>query len=205
MRSSLAARLIARFEAKSSTIGVLGLGYVGLPICLAAAEAGIRVLGFDTDKAKPAMINERRSYFKHIDARRIGRQIDSGMLFATSDFSRLGEPDALLICVPTPLTAHLEPDLSFVESTGRQIAKHLRRGQLVVLESTTYPGTTRQVLQPILEMSGLICNEDFFLAFSPEREDPGNSEYSTAKIPRIIGADRDEASEVAMALYKAFV
>lgn len=202
---SLAAELTVRLKAKEALIGVLGLGYVGLPICLAASEAGLRVLGFDMDPAKTAAINEGRSYFKHLEDSRIRGQVESGRMSATAEFSRLSEPDALLICVPTPLTAHLEPDLSFIVSTGQQIARCIRRGQLVVLESTTYPGTTRDVLRPILESSGLTSCKDFFLAFSPEREDPGNTDFATTRIPKVIGADCAEARDAAIALYEAFL
>ena len=204
-QSSSAADLIVRLKAKQVTIGVIGLGYVGLPICIAAGEAGLRIIGFDIDPEKPQAIAKGLSYFKHIAGERIRRLVDNGVLAATSDFGRLPEADALLICVPTPLTGELEPDLSFVVSTGEAIAQHLRRGQLIVLESTTYPGTTRDVLRPILETSGLRCDQDFFLAFSPEREDPGNSQYSTADIPKVVGADCDEALEAAAALYGHFV
>jgi UDP-N-acetyl-D-glucosamine dehydrogenase len=203
--SSPAAGLVTRLKTKEATIGVLGLGYVGLPLCLAASEAGFRVLGFDSDAAKPEAIGGGRSYFKHLSADRIRRQVAEGRLSATSDFTRLSEPDALLICVPTPLTAHHEPDLSFVVATGRQIAQQIRPGQLIVLESTTYPGTTQDVLRPILEGSGLASGKDFFLAFSPEREDPGNLDFSTTRIPKVIGADCASARAAAIALYESFV
>ena len=171
-----------RLRQKTALIGVIGLGYVGLPICIAAGESGSKVLGFDVDPAKPEALAQGKSYLKHIPDERIAPLIASGQLTATTDFNRLSEPDALLICVPTPLTAHLDPDLSFIISTGNAIAPHLRRGQLVVLESTTYPGTTKEVLRPILEAGGLVCDRDFFLAFSPEREDPGNLEFSTSRL-----------------------
>lgn len=202
---SLTADLIGRIKAKAVTIGVIGLGYVGLPMCIAAGEAGIQILGFDTDPAKPRAINQGLSYLKHIPGELIRRLVEKGLLSATSKFERLSESDVLLICVPTPLTAHLAPDLSFVISTAETIARHLRRQQLVILESTTYPGTTAEVLRPILETSGLKCNRDFFLAFSPERADPGNSDYSTSHIPKVVGADCEEAREAASALYGHFV
>ena len=197
--------LQGRFKTKTALIGVIGLGYVGLPICVAASEVGLKVLGFDVDAGKPDAINRGHSYLKHVPAERIGRLVDKRLLSATTDFTRLSEPDALLICVPTPLTSHLEPDLSFVVSTAQQIAPHLRRGQLIVLESTTYPGTTLEVLRPILETSGLKCDRDFYIAYSPEREDPGNLEFSTSRIPKVIGADCKEAQEAATALYGNFV
>ena len=194
-----------RLRCKEALIGVIGLGYVGLPICIAAGESGSKVLGFDVDPSKPMALAQGKSYLKTIPDERIAPLAKSGQLTATTDFSRLSEPDALLICVPTPLTSHLDPDLSFIISTGRAIAPHLRRGQLVVLESTTYPGTTTEVLRPILESSGLVCDRDFFLAFSPEREDPGNLEFSTSRIPKVVGADSAEALELAATLYDHFV
>jgi UDP-N-acetyl-D-glucosamine dehydrogenase len=197
--------LQGRFKAKTALVGVIGLGYVGLPICVAACEAGFKVLGLDIDAAKADAINAKRSYLKHLPSSRIAALVDQGLLSATADFARLSEPDALLICVPTPLTAHLEPDLSYVVSTTEQIAPRLRRGQLVVLESTTYPGTTIEVMKPILERSGLKCDRDFYIAYSPEREDPGNLEFSTSRIPKVIGADCPEAQDAAAALYDNFV
>jgi len=197
--------LQGKFKSKTALVGVIGLGYVGLPICVAACEVGFKVLGLDIDPAKPEAINRGQSYLKHIPAPRIGKLVDQGLLTATADFSRLSEPDALLICVPTPLTSHLDPDLSFVVSTAEQIAKRLRRGQIVILESTTYPGTTLEVLRPILETSGLKCDRDFYIAYSPEREDPGNLEFSTSRIPKVIGADCPEAQDAAAALYDNFV
>jgi len=197
--------LSERLRKKEALIGVIGLGYVGLPICIAAGESGSRVLGFDVDPAKPEALKQGKSYLKHIPDERIAPLTNSGQLTATTDFGRLSEPDALLICVPTPLTAHLDPDLSFIVSTGQAIAPHLRRGQLVILESTTYPGTTTEVLRPILEASGLVCDRDFFLAFSPEREDPGNLEFSTSRIPKVVGAESADARDLAARLYGHFV
>lgn len=197
--------LAGRFRDKRATVGVIGLGYVGLPLCLAAANSGLQVLGFDIDGAKPDMIAEGHSYLCHIPSEVIAKTVATGRFTATADFTRLSEPDALLICVPTPLTAHLEPDLSFVENTTREIAKRLRPGQIVVLESTTYPGTTDDVLLPILETSGLKCGRDFQLAFSPEREDPGNPNFSTSTIPKVVGANTAEALDIVQALYGNFV
>jgi UDP-N-acetyl-D-glucosamine dehydrogenase len=181
------------------------LGYVGLPLCLAAIKSGLEVLGFDVDPAKPDALAAGRSYLRHIGVDAIGAAIRSKRFTATTDFDRLDEPDALLICVPTPLTSHLDPDLSFVVNTTEQIGRRLRRGQIVVLESTTYPGTTAEVVRPILERSGLRCDEDFFLAFSPEREDPGNAHFTTSSIPKVIGADSEAALRIAHALYANFV
>ena len=190
---------------KSALIGVIGLGYVGLPLCLAASKAGFTVLGFDIDPSKCEALRAGESYLKHIASEQIAAVIETGRFDATSDFDRLSEPDVILICVPTPLTRHLEPDLSFVEATAREIAKRLRPGQAVILESTTYPGTTDDVLRPILESSGLKYGTDFFLIFSPEREDPGNAEFTTSTIPKVVGADTDEALEIAEAFYGNFV
>lgn len=197
--------LAARFTARDGKVGVVGLGYVGLPLCLAAVNAGLDVLGFDIDPAKPDMLAKGGSYLRHIGVEAVRGAIKTQRFAATTDFDRLDEPDALLICVPTPLTSHLEPDLSFVETTAGQIARKLRRGQIVILESTTYPGTTAEVVRPILERSGLRCDDDFFLAFSPEREDPGNIDFTTSKIPKVIGADSEVALEIAKALYANFV
>jgi UDP-N-acetyl-D-glucosamine dehydrogenase len=197
--------LAALFRAKQGKVGVIGLGYVGLPICLAMADAGVRVTGFDIDPAKPAALNGGRSYLRHITEDSVATARASGLFTATDNFGLLSDPDAILVCVPTPLTAHLEPDLSYVIATGQMIAKHLRRGQIVILESTTYPGTTAEVLRPVLETSGLVCDKDFWVAFSPEREDPGNVSFTTSQIPKVVGADNPEALEAAAAVYGTFV
>ena len=196
--------LLEKLTSKGALIGVVGLGYVGLPLSIAFAEAGCRVLGFDVDPAKPSHLNEGRTYLKHIPSDRIQRAVEAGLLAATTDFGRLSEADAILICVPTPLTRHMEPDLSFVENTAQAIAKGLRLGQLVVLESTTWPGTTTEVVKPILEATGLKAGADFWLAYSPEREDPGNLDYVTATIPKVVGADDSQARALAGALYRIF-
>jgi UDP-N-acetyl-D-glucosamine dehydrogenase len=172
---------------------------------LAAAKAGLRVVGFDIDPTKPARLARGESHLRHVPAGEVRATVESGRFHPTSDFDGLGKPDVLLICVPTPLNNHLEPDLSFIVSTGEAIAKRLRRGQLVVLESTTYPGTTDEVLRPILEKSGLDCGKDFLLAFSPEREDPGNSRFSTSNIPKVVGADDPMSLEAALGFYGSFV
>ncbi|MDB4401549.1 nucleotide sugar dehydrogenase [bacterium] len=185
--------------------GVIGLGYVGLPLCLTAARKGLSVTGFDVDESKCEAIRSKRSYLKHIGSEQLGEPVDTGRFKATSDFERLGEMDVIVICVPTPLTKHREPDLSYLEQTGETIAKTLRAGQLIILESTTYPGTTDDVLRPILEKSGLTAGEDFFLAFSPEREDPGNENFTTHTIPKIVGADGEVARAAAEAFYSIFI
>lgn len=197
-------QLLARIEARECTVGIVGMGYVGLPLAIAFGGAGVRVLGFDIDAAKAAKLNAGQSYFKHISEERISSLRAEARLEATADMSRLGEADAILVCVPTPLTRHLEPDLSFVKRTTEQIAQHLRPGQLIVLESTTYPGTTAEVMRPILEQTGLKAGVDFFLAYSPEREDPGNADYSTSQIPKVVGADDDASRGIANALYNVW-
>lgn len=190
---------------KEVLIGIIGMGYVGLPLAVAFGGVGIRVLGFDVDPRKAEALNAGESYIKHIADKQVSAVTSAGMLEATSDMGRLGEPDALLICVPTPLTRHLEPDLSYVVSTVEAIAKRLRPGQIVILESTTYPGTTTEVMQPILERSGLKVGTDFFIAYSPEREDPGNLDFSTSRIPKVVGADDSASREIADAIYSTFV
>jgi UDP-N-acetyl-D-glucosamine dehydrogenase len=199
------APLLERFTARQATIGIIGLGYVGLPLALTAARAGFTVLGFDINASYVARLNRGESYITHIPSPPIAAAVEERRLAATTDFSRLPEADAILICVPTPLTRHREPDLSYVETTTRTIAAHLRRGQLIVLESTTYPGTTDEVLKPILEATGLTSGRDFFLAFSPEREDPGNPEFGTATIPKVVGGDGAAALALAEALYGQLV
>ncbi len=197
--------MIERFRNHNARIGVVGLGYVGLPLLRAAAERGFFALGFDIDRAKVEALNDGRSYIRHISAESIAALRDNGRLSATDDFSRLTEVDAIILCVPTPLTRQREPDLTHVVSTAEAVARHLRRGHLAVLESTTYPGTTREVLRPILERRGLRSGRDFFLAYSPEREDPGNDTYSTRQIPKVVGGDGESASRLACALYDAIV
>jgi UDP-N-acetyl-D-glucosamine dehydrogenase len=197
--------LVAAMDERRATLGVVGLGYVGLPLSLTAAHAGFRVVGFDVNEMRVAGLNRGETFIKHIPAAIVSDAVSAGRFEATADFGRLWEPDALLICVPTPLTRHREPDLSYVESTARMIAKVLRPGQLIVLESTTYPGTTEEIVKPILEETGLKSGTDFFLAFSPEREDPGNLDYATARIPKVVGGDGRDALRLADALYNALV
>ena len=194
--------LLQRIEAKGSAVGVLGLGYVGLPLGLAFAEAGFPVLGFDIDQRKVEVLEAGECYIEHMDLDRLRAMLDGGRLAATADFDRLSEPDVLLICVPTPLSRNREPNLAYVENTTKKIARRLRPGQLVVLESTTYPGTTEELVLPLLETSGLTCGEDFYLAFSPEREDPGNLEFGTTGIPKVVGGVGERASVLAQAVYQ---
>ncbi len=194
-------QLVERVHRRELRVGVIGLGYVGLPLALAFAEGGFRVLGFDVDPAKVEMLNSGRSYIQHLEAERVAKAVTAGTLEASGELDRLGEPDALLICVPTPLTPHRDPDLRFVESTTQEIARRLRRHQLIVLESTTYPKTTEELLRPILENSGLACGQDFFLAFSPEREDPGNRHFGTTGVAKIVGGVDAHSGELARRLY----
>ena len=190
---------------RTAKIGVIGLGYVGLPLVELFATKGFPVIGFDIDPVKVQRLEASESYILHISSERIASLKASGRFEATADFSRLEEADAILICVPTPLGKHREPDLTAVTLTGRSIGKYLRPGQLVVLESTTYPGTTRDILRPELETRGLIAGKDFFLAFSPEREDPGNPKFSAATIPKVVGGWDPISSELAVSLYAAAV
>ncbi|GEP58629.1 nucleotide sugar dehydrogenase [Reyranella soli] len=199
------ASIVARFRAHQATVGIMGLGYVGLPLACTIARKGFSVLGFDIDASKVDQINAGTSYIGHIASDEIADMRKAGRFAATCDFSRLGEVDAIILCVPTPLTRHREPDLTYVTQTTESIAPYLRRGQLVVLESTTYPGTTRDVLRPILERGGLRSGRDFFLAYSPEREDPGNAQFSTAAIPKVVGGEGPEALQLACALYDEVV
>ncbi|MDQ2764314.1 MAG: nucleotide sugar dehydrogenase [Pseudomonadota bacterium] len=192
-------------NAKTLTVGILGLGYVGLPLAEALISTGFRVIGFDVNQRKIDALREGRSYIRHIGGARIQAMNATERLMVTTDVGLLSEADALLICVPTPINAHREPDLSYVIKTSDLIAKVLRHGQLVVLESTTYPGTTEEIIKPILERAtGLKAGVDFALAYSPEREDPGNLDYSTETIPKVVGADTEDERAMALALYGSF-
>jgi UDP-N-acetyl-D-glucosamine dehydrogenase len=202
---SLAESAHARIADRAFRVGVIGLGYVGLPLTKAFWEAGFRVVGFDTDPAKIDALMAGRSYFKHFSDAEIAALVGSGRFYATGDFSAIAEVDAIIICVPTPLDKHREPDISYIVRTAEAIAPKLRAGQIVVLESTTYPGTTREVVRPILETSGLGVGDDLFLAYSPEREDPGNSHYRTATIPKVVGADDPASRRLATALYASTI
>ena len=184
-----AAALGRRLGERTARIGVIGLGYVGLPLMTAAAEAGFTALGFDVDPGKVEALNAGRSYIRHVDPAAIARLAATGRFGASGDLARVAEVDVVVICVPTPLTRQREPDLGFVTATAEAIAPHLRAGQLVILESTTWPGTTTEVLRPILETSGLASGRDLFLAYSPEREDPGNIDFTTTSIPKVVGGD----------------
>ncbi len=193
--------LIEKLSRGEAVVAVVGLGYVGLPLALGFARSGLKTLGLDIDPAKVEALNDGRSYIKHIPRERVAGVRDSGTLEATTDFSRVTEADAIIICVPTPLTRHREPDLSYVISTIESILPHLRPGQLVSLESTTYPGTTEEELKPRLEKAGLTVGVDVHLVFSPEREDPGNPDYTSATIPKVIGGVTPACLEAGIALY----
>ncbi|HXI13956.1 MAG TPA: nucleotide sugar dehydrogenase [Thermoanaerobaculia bacterium] len=196
---------LGRIERRESTVGVIGLGYVGLPLVLLFQEAGFPVIGFDLDEEKVKNLSSGSSYIRHISAEGVKRAFGRGDARATTDFSLLDECDAIIICVPTPLGSHREPDLSFVRTTAQTIATHLRIGQLVVLESTTYPGTTREELLPRFEARGLNCGSDYFLAFSPEREDPGNERFNTKNIPKVVGGIDEPSLQLAVALYRSVI
>lgn len=190
------------FEARRGTVAVIGLGYVGLPLLLAFGQAGFDVVGYDIAPEKAAQLMRGHCYIQHIDSAALRPLLDAGRLKATARIEDLAGADAAVICVPTPLTAQREPDLSYIEKTAAALEPHLKPGQLVVLESTTWPGTTMEVMRPILERSGLIAGRDFFLAYSPEREDPGNVRYSTRTIPKVVGGDGEAATAMAAALYR---
>jgi UDP-N-acetyl-D-glucosamine dehydrogenase len=197
--------LLAKIANRSAVVGVIGLGYVGLPLLAAFERAGFRCIGFDIDPAKIEAISRGENYLKHLGESLIRDIRAAGRFDATADFARLSEPDAILICVPTPLGQHREPDLSFIDKTAAEVARNLRPGQLVVLESTTYPGTTRENVLPVMQAGGLRCGKDFFLAFSPEREDPGRKDASTQSIPKLVGGIDDLSGKIAAALYQAAI
>lgn len=197
-------QLILRLKNRVAVVGIVGLGYVGLPLMLRYAEVGFKVIGFDIDLEKVERLNRGQSYIEHIRAERIQEACAKGFE-ATADFSRASETDALIICVPTPLNAYREPDLSFILNTADALAPHVRSGQIVSLESTTYPGTTEEEILPRIEAGGLKVGEDVFLVFSPEREDPGNARFNTRSIPKIVGGVTPACQEAGIALYAAAV
>lgn len=191
-----------KIQQKNFLLGVVGLGYVGLPLSLTFLRKNIPVLGFDLDPQKTSKLNKGISYIKHIPSADLADWVKMAKFSATDDFTRLDEPDVILICVPTPLTQNREPDMQYIENTARTIARVIRKGQLIILESTTYPGTTVELLQPILESTGLAAGVDFGLAYSPEREDPGNAVYSTANIPKVVGGIEEKSTSLAAAFYQ---
>ncbi len=190
-----------KLDNRSAVIGVIGLGYVGLPLVLRFTEVGFPVMGFDIDPVKTTALERGESYFKHIPGERVKQMVDAGGFSATTDFSRVAEADALILCVPTPLDNHREPDLSYIVNTIEEILPHLRQGQVVSLESTTYPGTTAEVIRPRIEAKGFIVGTDAFVVYSPEREDPGNPNFTTRTIPKVVGGETPHCLKIGEALY----
>lgn len=196
-------QLMRKIEDKDVVVGVVGLGYVGLPLAVEKAKAGFKTIGFDVQKKKVDMVNDGNNYIGDVVDDDLKKIVENGMLQATNDFSFVKDVDFIAICVPTPLDRHQQPDISYVRSSAEEIAKYMTKGTMVVLESTTYPGTTEELLKPILESSGLKCGEDFYLGFSPERVDPGNKQFKTKNTPKVVGAIGDDAREVIAAMYRA--
>ena len=205
-RNEMKDQLMARIKERDVVVGLIGLGYVGLPLARELLNENYTVLGFDVDEEKIVKISKGQSYIKHIGADFLQKYVmERETLSATSDFSRLKEVDIIVICVPTPLDEHYNPDLSYVLNSTRVIAENLKKGQVVVLESTTYPGTTEEEMLPILENTGLKVGEDFYLGYSPEREDPGNKDFATGNIPKVVSAVTKDGLEVLTLLYSQFV
>ena len=203
---SMKNELIQKIQNKTLTMGVCGLGYVGLPLAVDKAKHGFKTTGFDVQQAKVDMVNSGQNYIGDVVDSDLKELVESGMLTATTDFSKICDVDFIAICVPTPLDSHQQPDISYVRSSTEAIAKHLKKGTMVVLESTTYPGTTEELLKPILEQgSGLKCGEDFYLGFSPERVDPGNLTYKTSNTPKVVGAIGEDAAEVISMVYSSIL
>lgn len=203
--NQLGEQLLERIQTRASTVGVIGLGYVGLPLAAAIAKAGFKTIGFDVDASKPPRLNAGQSYIDAVKSKDLASLVASGTFYATVEMAGLASCDVVVICVPTPLTRHREPDMSYIEGTSRIIAHHLRPGQLVALESTTYPGTTDELVRPILETKNLKSGDDFFLGFSPEREDPGNPHFETVTIPKVVAGDGPVALRLMEAFYGAVV
>lgn len=195
--------LLEKIKEHRMNIGVVGLGYVGLPLAVEKAKVGFKTVGFDVNAQKVKMVNEGKNYIGDVVDNDLAMLVESGMLRATSDFEQIATADFVAICVPTPLDVHQQPDISYVESSAKAIAPHIHEGSVIVLESTTYPGTTEELLKPIFEQaSGLVCGKDFYLGFSPERVDPGNLIYKTKNTPKVVGAIGEDASEVIAAMYR---
>jgi UDP-N-acetyl-D-glucosamine dehydrogenase len=194
-------QLLQKILKKKALVGIIGMGYVGLPLVLRFCEEGFRVLGFDVDSGKVAQLKRGRSYLKSISSSRVSQFVRNGLLDVTDHFPRLTKPDCIIICVPTPLTEKKEPDLQYIEKTTEAIRNQLRKGQLIVLESTSYPGTTEELILPQLESTGLKVGKDFFLAYSPEREDPGSRRFTTSQIPKVVSGVTPDCREIAAALY----
>lgn len=193
--------LLEKIKKQQAIVGVIGMGYVGLPLLLEFVAENFNTIGFDIDPEKVKELNVGRSYIKHIPSEKIKKARDKGKFEATADFARLKEVDCILVCVPTPLGRHREPDISYIENTSEVISEFVQKGQLIVLESSTFPGTTEGVMRPIIEKSGLTAHQDFYLAFSPEREDPNNPNFNTRTIPKVVGASNPVSLELTKALY----
>ncbi|WP_271629654.1 nucleotide sugar dehydrogenase [Caldicellulosiruptor sp. DIB 104C] len=200
--NEIAKQLLKKIEEKTAVIGVVGLGYVGLPLAVEKAKAGYKVIGFDIQQKRVDMVNKGQNYIGDVVDKELEQLVKEGRIFATTDYSKIAEVDAVAICVPTPLDKYKQPDISYVVNSTKEIAKYLHKGMLVVLESTTYPGTTEEVVKPVLEESGLVCGQDFFLAFSPERVDPGNKVYNTKNTPKVVGGVTPTCTEIAARLYE---
>lgn len=196
-------QLLKKIKEKEIIVGVVGLGYVGLPLAVEKAKAGFKTIGFDVQNSKVDLVNQGHNYIGDVVDDDLKNLVDSGMLRATSDFSFVKDVDFIAICVPTPLDLHQQPDISYVKSSAEEIAKYITKDTMVVLESTTYPGTTEELLKPILESSGLKCGKDFYLGFSPERVDPGNKQFKTKNTPKVVGAIGSDARETIAAMYRA--
>ncbi|MFI3263704.1 MAG: nucleotide sugar dehydrogenase [Rikenellaceae bacterium] len=196
--------LLKKIESKDIVVGVIGLGYVGLPLAVEKAKAGFKTIGFDVQESKVEKVNRGENYIGDIEDGDLMQVIQDGRLYATTEFALIRNVDFIAICVPTPLDTHQQPDISYIESSVREIAKYITRGTVIVLESTTYPGTTEELIKPLLEEgSGMKCEEDFYLGFSPERVDPGNAIYKTKNTPKVVGAIGDDAKEVITAIYSS--
>ncbi|MGR3293429.1 MAG: nucleotide sugar dehydrogenase [Candidatus Scalindua sp.] len=195
--------LLNKIEKREAVIGIIGLGYVGLPLAIHFGQQGFNVIGFDVDERKIDMLRQGKSYIKHIKMEQINDKIKERKLEVTVDFNRLSDVDCILICVPTPLTDKMEPDLSYVLGTTKSISENLRKGQIIILESTTYPGTTEEMIMPRLETRDMKVGRDYFIAYSPEREDPGNKEYNATNIPKVVGGVTPACLEIASALYNS--
>lgn len=190
---------------KTATLGVIGLGYVGLPLAVEKAKAGFKTIGFDVQESKVQMVNAGKNYIGDVVNEDLKEIVNSGFLSATSDFAQVARADCVSICVPTPLDEHQQPDISYVKASAESIVPYMHKDMLIVLESTTYPGTTEELLKPILESSGLKCGKDFFLAFSPERVDPGNVIYKTKNTPKVVGGVTPQCTEIAASLYETIL
>jgi len=195
--------LLNKIESKQATVGVVGLGYVGLPLAVEKAKAGFKVIGFDVQEEKVKLVNEGVNYIGDVINEELSELVKTKRLTATTDYSFIKDVDAVAICVPTPLDIYQQPDTSYVENSASEIAKYLHKGMLVVLESTTYPGTTEEIVKPKLESTGLVCGEDFFLAYSPERVDPGNKQFKTKNTPKVVGGVTKKCTKVAAKLYSS--